>query len=56
MEQTLTIKSAGFINRKYRVVLSNDMVLDGVTYLEMEKDCESCGYLKLEITLPPTDQ
>lgn len=56
MEKSLTIKSAGFIDGKYRIILSNDMVLDGVTHLEMEKESGDFGYIKLKIILPPTDQ
>lgn len=33
----LSIKSAGYINGEWKVVLSDDSVLDGIKYIKVEK-------------------
>jgi len=52
MEKELTIKSAGLIDGRYKVVLSNDMELGYVTSLRLEKDLDDPGYIVIHLSIP----
>lgn len=47
MPERLTIKSAGYIDGEYRVILSNGAELGLVKHIEIEKDIDSFGEVRL---------
>lgn len=46
------IKSAGLVDGDYKVVLSNDMELDKLQFLDVERSVDGFGLLTLKILLP----
>ncbi len=51
----LTIKSVGFIDGKYTIILSDGSELENVRYMNLSKSSDSIGKLIVEIVLPTVD-
>ena len=47
----LKIKSAGFVDGEYKVIFDNDMELEGIFFIDIKKDTDSLGKLKMEVWL-----
>jgi hypothetical protein len=47
----LKVKSAGFIDGQYKIILSNGDELDGITYLNLNKEIDGYGRITIEIAL-----